>query len=360
MRFIQSRKIIKVSLINLLLLVVTLSLIEGLSSILLLFYQISKVQPISEIRHTKYDELLGWVNIPNADIPNMYGQGIYFRTNSQSFRNNEDFTINIPPNKVRVICSGDSFTMGWGVSNDQTWCQLLTLTNQRLQSINMGQGGYGVDQAYLWYKRDGTKFDHNIQIFAFITDDFVRMQRARSLGYGKPLLSLENGELVNDNFPVPRGSFLVPKITEGSKYFQELRFLGLWQTLFPRKMETDNKYVVQTPAIAIKFFEELAKINQEKNSKLVVVYLPISSDYYLNESNFWRQYLQAELEKRNIIYIDLITEFRKRMPNEQVQTAFLGGNGHYSVSGNEFIANVLYEKLLSLPEVAVILQGDRE
>ncbi len=355
MGFIQSRKIIKVSLINLLLLVVILSLVEGLSSILLLFNKISKVQPMSEIRHTQYDELLGWVNIPNVDIPNMYGEGIYFKTNSQSFRNNEDFTINITPNKIRIICSGDSFTMGWGVSNDQTWCQLLTSINQRLQTINMGQGGYGVDQAYLWYKRDGSKFEHHIQIFAFITDDFVRMQRAKSLGYGKPLLSLENGELVNHNFPVPRGSFLVPKITEGSRYIQELRFVGFWQTLFPRKLETDNKYVAKTPAIAMKIFEELAEINRDKNSKLVVVYLPIRSDYDGNESDSWRQYLQVELEKRNIIYIDLIAEFRKRMSNEKVETVFLGGDGHYSVFGNDFFANILYEKLLSLPEVGVIL-----
>ena len=28
----------------------------------------------------------------------------------------------------------------------------------------MGQGGYGIDQAYLWYKRDGTKLDHDVQI----------------------------------------------------------------------------------------------------------------------------------------------------------------------------------------------------
>ncbi len=52
MGFIQSRKILKISLINLLLLVAILSLVEGLSSILLLFDKISKVQPMSEIRHT--------------------------------------------------------------------------------------------------------------------------------------------------------------------------------------------------------------------------------------------------------------------------------------------------------------------
>ncbi|NEQ38463.1 MAG: hypothetical protein F6K40_20205 [Okeania sp. SIO3I5] len=352
----NTKKNIKIVSINLILIVAILSFVEGLSSILLMFYRISKIQRNPAHLYAQYDEFLGWVNIPDVNIPNMYGEGIYFRTNSQSLRNNQDFTINIPPNKVRIICSGDSFTMGLGVSNDQTWCQLLTSINQRLETINMGQGGYGVDQVYLWYKRDGTKFEHNIQIFAFITDDFVRMQSANFFGYGKPLLSLENGDLVNHNFPVPRGGFLFQKIREGSRYIQELRFLGLWQILFPRKLETDNQYVAQTPAIAMKIFEELAEINREKNSKLVVVYLPIRSDYYGKESDFWRQYLQVELEKRNIIYIDLIAEFRNIMPQEKVETVFLGGDGHYSVFGNEFFANVLYEKLLSLPEVRVILQ----
>ncbi len=122
--------------------------------------------------------------------------------------------------------------------------------------------------------------------------------------------------------------------------------------MFPRKFEPDNKYVVQTPVITIKIFEELAEINQSKNSKLVVVYLPTRSDYDTNASDHWRQYIQTELQKRNIIYIDLIAEFRQKMPNEQVEGAFLAGDGHYSVSGNEFIVNVLYEKLLSLPGVA--------
>ncbi len=80
--------------------------------------------------------------------------------------------------------------MGWGVSNDQTWSQLLTSINQRLQTVNMGQGVYGVDQAYLLYKRDGSKFEHNIQIFAFITHNFVRIQNASFMGRRKSLLYL--------------------------------------------------------------------------------------------------------------------------------------------------------------------------
>jgi hypothetical protein len=59
----------------------------------------------------------------------------------------------------------------------------------------MGQGGYGVDQAYLWYKRDGTKIEHNIQLFAFIESDFDRMRSAAFLGYSKPRLTVTGGQL---------------------------------------------------------------------------------------------------------------------------------------------------------------------
>ncbi|NEO56707.1 MAG: hypothetical protein F6K54_28705 [Okeania sp. SIO3B5] len=98
----------------------------------------------------------------------------------------------------------------------------------------------------------------------------------------------------------------------------------------------------------MKIFEELAEINRDKNSTLVVIYLPTRFDYYGNESDFWRQYLQVKLEKHNIIYLDLIAEFRKIIPNEKVETVFLEGDGHYSVFGNEFFANLLYENLLSM------------
>ena len=77
----------------------------------------------------------------------MYGPNVYLRTNSQAFRNNADFSATAPEPKARIICSGEFFTFGYGVDIDSTWCQLLASRNNRLEMVNMGQGGYGVDQA---------------------------------------------------------------------------------------------------------------------------------------------------------------------------------------------------------------------
>lgn len=349
----RTKQYLKIGLINLLVFVGLFTLIEGLASTILMLYKISQVRPMTETSHTEYDELLGWINLPNVSLPNFYGPGVSFQTNSQKFRNGRDFTLAVPKGKLRVICSGDSFTMGWGVSNEENWCHKLTLIDDRLETINMGQGGYGIDQAYLWYQRDGVKLDHQVQIFAFINNDFPRMHSPTFLGYGKPLLYLENDTLINENYPVPVGSFFAPKLTEGSKYIRELRIVSLWQTLFPKTIETkENKYFIKNPEIVVKIFDELANINREKNSTLVVVYLPTGSDYYSNVSDFWRERLGPELAQRNIVFIDAIAEFRSRVPNEKVETLFLGSDGHYSVEGNQFIANLIYEKLSNLPSVS--------
>ena len=176
---------------NILIIAVILVVIEGLASYSLFARDMMTKVPLAERRHTQYDPDLGWSNIPDVDIPDMYSAGISLRTNGQGFRNDHDFDKSVPDGYKRVICSGDSFTLGYGVGNDHTWCQRLSALDSRLETVNMGQGGYGVDQAYLWYMRDGRVLEHDIHVFAFITDDLFRMLRSQFSGYGKPVLMVE-------------------------------------------------------------------------------------------------------------------------------------------------------------------------
>jgi hypothetical protein len=144
----------------------------------------------------------------------MYGPRAYLRTNAQRFRNNADVARAVPSGRLRIICSGDSFTLGYGVSNDDAWCNRLAVLDHRIDAINMGQGGYGIDQAYLKYTRDASSIDHDVQILAFITEDFGRMRSATFLGYPKPVLVLDHGALAVRNVPVPVRSELGVKARE--------------------------------------------------------------------------------------------------------------------------------------------------
>src|SRR5712692_3868789 len=189
-----------------------LALIEGASSLLLVAFELSRpVQVVAGRTHIDYDSLLGWANRPSLFDRDLYGPGVYLRTNAQGFRNDHPFPTAAPPGRIRLVCSGDSFTLGWGVDNDHTWCALLERKNPRLDTVNMGQSGYGADQAYLWYKRDGRPLQHDLQIFAVVLDDFVRM-RSSFFGYLKPVLVREGDTLRVANVPVPRWSYRMPHV----------------------------------------------------------------------------------------------------------------------------------------------------
>ena len=178
-------------LVNLGVLVLLLVLVEGGASLLLFLRDAGRTQALAERLHTVHDPELGWVNEPGVHQPDMYGPGVGLTINAQGFRSTEPTPTRTAGGAIRLVCSGDSFTLGYGVADDATWCHQLAEIDPRLETVNMGQGGYGFDQAWLWYRRDGAPLEHRIHVFAFITDDFRRMERDRFLGYAKPLLGVD-------------------------------------------------------------------------------------------------------------------------------------------------------------------------
>ncbi len=256
---------------------------------------------------------------------------------------------------MRAVCSGDSFTFGYGVSNEDTWCNMLTEFHPRLKTINMGQGGYGIDQAYLWYKRDGGRFKAEINIFAFVTDDFKRMQKDNMFGYGKPLLRVSDGALVAGNVPVPRRSYLVPFITRNIESIGRLKSVELIRKFSPPE-EAPVQSDKDTVMVALKVFEELKRINDERGTKLLTVYLPTDGDYRGNRSNdFFRMELGRQLKRRGIDFLNLVDELRN-LPPGQVKSMFIPkgaidyhqAEGHYTREGNEYVATLIYRELARL------------
>jgi len=339
---------------------ILLVLVEGLASLAYFAFRLSDdSQPaLAERSHTRYDEQLGWVNEPNVTVQNLYGPGIDLHTNGQGFRATQDFTRKVRPGQVRVICSGDSFTLGFGVGDGETWCAQLSATDPRLETVNMGQGGYGVDQAYLWYLRDSGVVEHDLHLFAFIYDDFVRMTRDRFLGYGKPVLTLEAGELRVANVPVPRKGYRVPWFTQNAELFDELRSFAAFRRLVRRMSRTDSRAVSlgQAVDVALAAFARLAEHHRQRGSTLVLVYLPVEEDYSAGAFDELRARLASWAARNDVAYIDLVEDFRALSPERAArvfipegESAFPDAAGHYSRAGSRVIAELLQRRLAQQP-----------
>jgi hypothetical protein len=350
----------KLAIFNVAVLVVLLVLVEGLASYAIVAQRLFSTRPLAERLHTEYDRELGWVNKQSTHVPGIYGPGASLTTNSQRFRSDRDFTEAVPPGKLRAICSGDSFTLGYGVDDRRTWCQLLSTLEPRLETLNMGQGGYGVDQTYLWYMRDGLRFEHHFHIVALITEDFYRMQSDSFLGYGKPMLDLANDTLVVKNVPVPQPSGYQIWLSNVARRAKELRSVDLaaravqrvgWRpeaSPASRRVEDDEKI----RRVLAKVFENLAKLHRAHARRLVVVYIPVQSELKGDGANNWIRFIETTTQALDIQFINIVESFRTLSPAEATGMFIPEGvlahseaAGHLTDRGNQRVAEIVHESL---------------
>lgn len=327
-------------------------IIEGLSSTAISVIQVLQVPPPGV---NQYDETLGWVGRPNVYFPDIFGKGRYVRTNQLGFRNENNTEKEVPEGKLRVVCAGDSFTYGEGVSNNHNWCHHLSEIDERLDTVNMGQPGYGVDQIFLRYSRDGIVLDHSILIFAFVHGDLDRMSGRSRYGYGKPVLKLDNGALVVDNVPVPRLRWSISRVLKRAD-LQSMDFARrALAKIFPRPTGGAGK-IERLGPVASEVFRTIKQLTDEKNIVAVFVYLPTEQD--LQRDSTWRRWVGVTMDKLEIPFIDLTPLIRATSAGRAGSffiPASRPGEGHYTEAGNEWVAKVLYERLINLPQLRSVL-----
>jgi hypothetical protein len=322
-------------------------LLEGLSSFIWVSSRVAGSRLTAERLHTRYDPELGWVSVPNMTLQDLYGPGVGLTTNTHGFRGPLEVGA-LGPDMQRVVCSGDSFTLGYGVDDLETWCHQLGSLDRRLDTVNMGQGGYGVDQAYLWYKRDGRGLDHQVQVFALIADDLLRMMKSDFHGFGKPHLDLDDGRLVTRNVPVPAGAYRFPLLTANRSRLQELRSYALLDRLFrelrPPEPPPSSEHLF---ALFFAVLEDLRAMNAERGSSLLVVYLPTFLECLPGSDNGLRVRLATECATRGLTFVDLTFAFAA-LPPDALDQMYLPGwppSRHFSARGHLLVAQALQPRI---------------
>ncbi|MCH2173115.1 hypothetical protein MK489_20235 [Myxococcota bacterium] len=313
---------------------------------------------IAERHHTHHDPLLGWVNVPGSRLPDFYGPGRDLTIDARGFRSGGR-RRDLASERFRslLICSGDSFAMGYGVGDDHTWCRGLEKLHPDLETLNMGQGGYGLDQSFLWFQRDAADLDHDIHLFTFTTGDFERMLWDEFSGYQKPLLVEEEGRLVVANAPLPepgwmhalrRAPFKLMAFRSVQALFDFSQSLG----------ELDQRQAIrssQQARVILGIFRELAALNAGRDSKLAAVLLPTESEVSRGGATRESGLVLRELTRVGIPFWDLTADFQG-IPGAELSSHFIssedpmvgeypGAPGHYNERGNAFVAEALSRRL---------------
>ena len=270
------------------------------------------------------------------------------RMNAQGFRAREEYSTEVPAGRRRLVFAGDSFTMGFGVGDEDTYPAQLERLDGRLQSVNLGMGAYGADQAFLRVGRDAKGLVLNLIVFAFIAHDFRRMELDYYMA-PKPRLALANGKLEVENVPVPERDAGEDARLAATQF---LSWLDLGKALTraagrlrPKPSRETAERAGAAPndfpfaPVAEAMFAELASLAREENAALLLVYLPTRGELLAAEQPV-RDWAAHAADARAIPFFDASPVFRGRDP-----TPLFGLNAHYSEAGNALVADAL------LPEV---------
>jgi len=150
----------------------------------------------------RQDALLGWVTRPSGRLS---APGIPVATqNAQGTRALHDYAEHPPADVLRVAAFGDSFVHGDEVGDGEEWAALLERSRPGLEVMNFGVSGYGPDQAFLRWRRDGVRFRPDVVVIGYMTENLLRTQNVfrpfyeRGSGFrlSKPRFRLVDDELV--------------------------------------------------------------------------------------------------------------------------------------------------------------------
>ena len=328
--------------------------LEGLSSVALSCTgrRIAKQRPephkkLEVLNVFQFDTELGWRYQPNVHSPDHYGKGIPMTTNARGMRALREHTEAIPEGKYRVICVGDSFTMGWGVADDETFPHFMEGMNPAVEAINMGCGAYGAQQCYLWYKHDGLAFDTDVLLICLIDDDFRRMAPGDvSAGAApRPQVDVHQGELRIHRAGTTRHAIEKPGAFE--RFVKGLSVYRLLLSFARDKIQRRPVREAHFVPASEEMFRDLARISRERGQDFYLVYLPALWELP-DRSRVLDTWLSEFLQSEDIGLIDLSEHFSTLSPSQQ--RALYLPDGHFSLHGTRAAAEGILEALAARDE----------
>ncbi len=135
---------------------------------------------------------LGWTIQPQGTFE-------IYKANSQGIRAEKDYESAPVAGVTRIAAFGDSFTHSDEVAFSDSWPQKLSSLNPDLEVLNFGVSGYGLDQAFLRFEKEGKQFHPKVVLICFLSENIARNVNVFRPFYG------------DTHFPFAKPRFLLTK-----------------------------------------------------------------------------------------------------------------------------------------------------
>lgn len=179
----------------------------------------------------------GWTLAPRETVHwSKLDRDVLIRTNEKGLRD-RPHAYAPEPGVFRIVVIGDSFMEAYQVEFEESFPYLLqeTLADRRVEVINLGVGGYGTAQEYLYLRDEGLRYQPDLVILAFFTGNDVQDNSRRLKGSRAEALDVKSAGRPYAQ-PSPDGSELrwsLPDIDQLRRIQRkkEQKKLGFWKRL---------------------------------------------------------------------------------------------------------------------------------
>lgn len=175
----------------------------------------------------RYDPDLGWAMTEGF---NKRQQTI----NSSGMCSAREYALEKPEEVLRIAAFGESNTEAADVTTEESWPTILERRIRNCEVLNFAVGGYGPDQCWMRYTRDGKRLKPDIVLICYMTENINRVVSVfrpfytggEDLPFTKPYFKLDGDSL--HLFPNPiRSARELPRL-RGSAFLQSLGRDDFW------------------------------------------------------------------------------------------------------------------------------------
>jgi hypothetical protein len=300
-----------------------------------------KVGPLTKFSYMgidTYSPLLGWELKPNLRL-------WYLHSNARGIRGARMYAPAPAAGSHRVLCLGDSFMFGEGLTDAQSPpAQLESALNHlghgRWEVLNLAVHGYGTDQAWLRLQHLGFRYKADVVVLGFFEGDLERNQRAFR-DYAKPYYEVIHRRLVLRNVPVPSPEEILAREPRWPRV-RALWFIGfLWRALVDQVAPLGDLADSRGGRVTLAILDAMLKGVRAHQARFVLVIiprpiLPLPSDTEIMLANWARRTGTSLLVLRKA-YL--------RMPVEEQRRLY---GKHWTPYGSAVTAALIAQKILEV------------
>jgi lysophospholipase L1-like esterase len=267
-------------------------------------------------------------------------------------RGARDYSLEKPHGVFRVLVTGDSYTYGAEVGDDDTYPRRLEMLLPAGEVVNFGVRAYGIDQVALKYLKYGRAYRPDLLVIAIWGPDYLRVPLT-FYRFAKPLYVLDpvTLALALTHTPIPPPEEMYSKLaSELGPFFFTYGLLRRVHRLSVENARTLEGYYEKWDPLVEAILRHLVQVAEQDGTPILFVLIETGEQFRtgndIGNPCCERKHLLNILQRLPGDRIDLADELLSKYSQETVYESMYFhhagiANGHFTPLGNQRVAELI-------------------